>query len=271
MINEEACLMPDIKACKHIMNGFDALFIRDHELWFGRYSPSIKADPNPSIITIYSSGTIFSTPKEDTLCFFDKGSRRWVMILSEHCRVIWQIYTEDDEIYLRMLASIAEDELKGSRGDYNDLAITNRIKNRFSTWLEERNIKKSRAVPIPGTENNGYRYLGKCVCGMGIRMDNSYDKLQLPIAKFVQFNGDYTTVVWQDGTHTIVKRSEGECYDEEKALMFATIKRMCKNNGCAMSRYFDSFYKHSCDISNDKEKKNGSNKKANTKRDSGKA
>lgn len=278
MINEEACLMPSIKECTHFMPWYDALFIKGQELWFGRYDTSAKVDPDYITLVTYGLTTpIFKIFKEDALCFFDKYDHRWVTRLSKYSGISWQVNTEDDEINLRMLASIAEDELKGSRGDHNDLAITNRIKNRYSTWFEERNIASKISYKISGTKNNSPRYLGKCVCGRGIRMDNFHYKPQLevayplPIAKFVQFNGDYTTVVWQDGSHTTVKRAEGECYDEEKAIMFATIKRMCKNNGSAMARYFDSFYKHSRDISNDKEKKNGSNKKANTKGNSRKA
>ncbi len=260
MINEEACLMPDIKACKRFMNCFDALFVRDQELWFGRYSMYFKADPNSSIITIYSSGTVFSTPKKDTLCFFDISNRRWVMILSEHCRISWQVNTSDDEIYIRMLASIAEDELKGSRGDHNDFAIANRIKNRYRTWFEERNRIKNRysTYYLPGTMNNAEKahlYFDNKACSevkktmneiYGSRNQKRY--LLPPQPKFVQFNGNYTTVVWKDGSHTVVKRAEDEEYDEEKAILFAIVKHLCKDNGCEMSRYFDKFFKNERNI-----------------------
>lgn len=257
MINEEACLMPDIKACKRIIDCFDALFIRDQELWFGMFSPHIKADPNPSLITIYSSGTIFSTPKEDTLCFFDIGSRRWVMILSEHCRITWQVNTSDDEIYIRMLASIAEDELKGSKGDHNDFAITNRIKNRYSTWFEEKNRYRLLDVDSihPSPAYQRYLRFDEKACSevkktmneiYGSRNQKRY--LLPPQPKFVQFNGDYTTVVWKDGSHTVVKRTEGEEYDEEKAILFAIVKHLCGDNGCEMSRYFEKFFKNERNI-----------------------
>lgn len=239
MINEEACLMPSLKECKHFMNCFDALFVREQELWFGKYSVSIKADPNPSFITIYSSGTVFSIPKEDALCFFDRCERRRVMILSEHCRISWQVYTKDDDIYLRMLASIAEDELKGSRGDCNDFAITNRIKNRYRTWFEERTLFRKM---VRDRINSVY--------GLA---PSTWDPTVKPTTtppqpKFVQFNGDYTTVVWKDGSHTVVKRTEGEEYDEEKAILFAIVKHLCKDNGCEMSRYFDKFFKNERNI-----------------------
>ena len=273
MINEEACLMPDLKGCKHFMPWFDALFVRDQELWFGRYNAAVKADPDTITLITYSVGASVSMLKEDALCFFDKGSHRWVMILSEHSRISWQVNTEDDEINLRILASIAEDELKGSRGDHNDFAITNRIKNRYRTWFEERNLYRRM---VRDRINTVYGLAPATIADLNAdERPKPYQHKKIhvnpPQPKFVQFNGDYTTVVWKDGSHTIVKRAEGECYDEEKAIMFAVLKHMCKDNGCEMTRYFDSFYKHSRDISNDKEKKNGSNKKVNTKGNSRKA
>lgn len=238
MINEEACLMPDIKACKRFMNGFDALFIRDQELWFGKYSTSVIADPNT--ITLCVSLGYFSTPKKDTLCFFDRCEHRWVMILSEHCRVSWQVNTEDDDIFLRMLASIAEDELKGSKGDRNDLSITNRIKNRYSAWFEERNLYRGRVCDrinsvyglAPSTwENPTVKY-------------TKYPVYKRPQPKLLQFNGDYTTVVWEDGSHTVVKRCADEKPDDEKAVLFAIVKHLCKDNGCEMDRYLNKFFEH---------------------------
>lgn len=245
MINEEACLMPDIKACKHFMNCFDALFVRYQELWFGKYSPYIKADPNPNLITIYSSGTIFSTDKEDTLCFFDIDSRRWVMILNEHCRISWQVNTEADEIYIRMLASIAEDELKGSRGDLSDFSITNRIKNRYSMWFEERKMYRG-GYTISGTRNNALKASINSVYGLA---SSTWDPTVKPAPippqpKLLQFNGDYTTVVWEDGSHTVVKRCADEKPDDEKAVLFAIVKHLCKDNGCEMDRYLNKFFEH---------------------------
>lgn len=248
MINEEACLMPDIKACKRFRNCFDALFVRDQELWFGSYLKSVKADLDN--ITLYSSGTSISMLKEDVLCFFDKDKHGWVMILSEHCRIIWQVNTEDEEIYLRMLASIAEDELKGSRGDYNDLAITNRIKNRYSTWFEGRNGYRRYNYGMYGQFNSNekaYLYFdNKISSEVKKALNKVYGKpnpttYQLPQPKFVQVNGIFTTVVWKDGTHTVVKLHKGDQFDIQTAVLYATIKRMCANNGCEMDRYLSRF------------------------------
>ena len=50
-------------------------------------------------------------------------------------------------------------------------------------------------------------------------------------------NGDYTTVIWKDGTKTIVKKASDEPEDPEKALLFAMLKKVCGNNGSKMSRY----------------------------------
>lgn len=50
-------------------------------------------------------------------------------------------------------------------------------------------------------------------------------------------NGDYTTVIWKDGTKTIVKKASDEPDDPEKALLFAMLKKVCNDNGSEMSRY----------------------------------
>lgn len=50
-------------------------------------------------------------------------------------------------------------------------------------------------------------------------------------------NGDYTTVIWKDGTKTIVKKASDEPDDPEKALLFAMLKKVCGNNGSEMARY----------------------------------
>lgn len=63
----------------------------------------------------------------------------------------------------------------------------------------------------------------------------------------------YTTVVWMDGTHTIVKKAIDDDYDLEKAVMAAVIKKMCGNNGCKMRRYLKSFFDHTCVTGKDKE------------------
>lgn len=50
-------------------------------------------------------------------------------------------------------------------------------------------------------------------------------------------NGDYTTVIWKDGTKTIIKKASDEPDDPEKALLFAMLKKICGNNGSEMARY----------------------------------
>lgn len=80
--------------------------------------------------------------------------------------------------------------------------------------------------------------------------NSNYNKMRQyrPHPKFVQFNGDYTTVVWKDGSHTVVKLAKGEEYDEEKAILFAIVKHMCGDVGCNMTRYFEEFYSHQKDV-----------------------
>ena len=59
------------------------------------------------------------------------------------------------------------------------------------------------------------------------------------IIKKIMKNNDYTTVLWEDGTHTVVKKMAGEVNDPEKALLFAILKKLCDNNGSKMTRYLE--------------------------------
>jgi len=64
-----------------------------------------------------------------------------------------------------------------------------------------------------------------------------------PKPKSVLVNGDYTTVVWKDGTHTVVKRMEDEDYDLEKALLYAIVKKAFVNSSSDLGDYMNSFDK----------------------------
>ncbi len=61
--------------------------------------------------------------------------------------------------------------------------------------------------------------------------------------KQVLRNGKYTTVVWLDGSHTVVKLAEGEQYDPEKALLYAIVKHLCGDVKAKMDRYLEDFEK----------------------------
>ena len=61
--------------------------------------------------------------------------------------------------------------------------------------------------------------------------------------KQVLLNGKYTTVVWKDGSHTVVKLAEGEQYDPEKALLYAIVKHFCGDVKSKMDKYFEDFDK----------------------------
>lgn len=63
----------------------------------------------------------------------------------------------------------------------------------------------------------------------------------LPKVKFIQVNGEYTTAVWQDGTHTVVKLADWDMYDEDKLYMILVMKKIFGNNNSAMRRYFKQF------------------------------
>ena len=52
-------------------------------------------------------------------------------------------------------------------------------------------------------------------------------------------NGDYTTVLWADGTKTIVKKATDEKDDPETALAYAILKKLKGNNASEVRRYFE--------------------------------
>ena len=56
----------------------------------------------------------------------------------------------------------------------------------------------------------------------------------------VIFNGPATVVMWQDGTKTVVKKTEDDTDDREKAVMFAIIKKACGSRA-KMNRYLKLF------------------------------
>ena len=52
-------------------------------------------------------------------------------------------------------------------------------------------------------------------------------------------NGDYTTVLWADGSKTIVKRAKGEKDNPEVALAYALLKKLNGNCTSEVRRYFE--------------------------------
>jgi hypothetical protein len=60
------------------------------------------------------------------------------------------------------------------------------------------------------------------------------------IPRKVIFNGPATVVMWEDGTKTVVKKTEDDTDDREKAVMFAILKKACGSRG-NMNRYLKSF------------------------------
>ena len=76
--------------------------------------------------------------------------------------------------------------------------------------------------------------------------NNEIPKDHRPHPKFVQINNKrvfiYTTVVWKDGTHTIVKKAADDKFKIDDAIIYAVIKKLCGDNGSEMRRYFDEFF-----------------------------
>lgn len=48
--------------------------------------------------------------------------------------------------------------------------------------------------------------------------------------KRIEVNGDYMTAVWYDQPATVIKLSENDMYDTEKAYMWLLLKGLCENN-----------------------------------------
>lgn len=66
---------------------------------------------------------------------------------------------------------------------------------------------------------------------------------RLPEVHHILVNGDTTTFIWENGTHTIVKLAEGEDFDIDTAYCYAIVKKMTGNTGGSMKRYFDELHK----------------------------
>ena len=66
------------------------------------------------------------------------------------------------------------------------------------------------------------------------------DATNLPKPKKIIFHDPATIVFWEDGTKTVVKKTENDTDDREKAVMFAILKKVCGSRG-NMNRYLKSF------------------------------
>lgn len=83
------------------------------------------------------------------------------------------------------------------------------------------------------------------------------DASNLPKPKKVIFHDPATIVFWEDGTKTVVKRSEGEPDDKEKAIMYCVFKKVIGNKS-KMDKYIKTFMKE--DKSNEEKKEADSSK-----------
>lgn len=84
----------------------------------------------------------------------------------------------------------------------------------------------------------------------------------LPKPKHMMLNGDYTTIVWEDGTSTVLHLMPGELYDPEKAVLYGILKKIFKNKNADLDRYMCEFFDHSISCN----KKKSSKKKKSTRR-----
>lgn len=91
----------------------------------------------------------------------------------------------------------------------------------------------------------------------GIKFQGKYYKTNgLPVPKKVIFNGPATVVLWADNTKTVVKKSEGEPDDREKALMYCVFKKFLDDKKRDMDKYLKLFYKVLEEDKKDEKKEN---------------
>ena len=64
---------------------------------------------------------------------------------------------------------------------------------------------------------------------------------EMPTPKKVIFNGPVTIVYWDDGTKTIVKCDDIDLYDQDSAMIMATLKKIFGSTTNAL-KYIDKFH-----------------------------
>lgn len=245
----------DPKGCKYYIDAYDVIFLDDqHELRFGRYSDPSDARLNDKChMAVKHTHQIFDyVTKDRALCFYDIDRHRWCSKVDERRLKCWEVIRPDDNIFINVLVGIAIDEISGSKTDLSVDDITHRIKSRFGIWFDEYTNKRSwdsrNTIKVPDNffDNNDVKLYFD---NKPVHINTSIKVDKRPHPKFVMYNNKgpgevYTTVVWKDGSHTVVKCANGDEYDEEKAVMYAIIKHMCNDNGCEMGRYFEEFFDH---------------------------
>lgn len=242
----------DPKTCKYYIDAFDVIFVDDeHHLRFGRYCKpvyeSISGKYNMAVKD--NSLMVYNIDRNRALCFYDIDKHRWCSKVDDHRYKCWEVIAPEDDKFINVLVGIAIDELTGSKTCLSVDDITHRIKSRFSIWYDEYTSKPRiswdgrNTIKVPDNffDDTASKIEHKIKIRNGKPNPTTY---QLPQPKFVQINGIFTTVVWKDGTHTVVKLHKDEHYDIQTAVLYATIKRMCANNGCEMDRYLSRFGDH---------------------------
>lgn len=112
----------------------------------------------------------------------------------------------------------------------------------------------SNCLSKPGSRKSGRYPWGDA---SAIKFQGKYYKTNgLPVPKKVIFNGPATIVMWVDGTKTVVKKSEDEQDDREKALMYCVFKKFLDDKKRDMDRYLKLFYKVLEEDKKDEKKEN---------------
>ena len=70
----------------------------------------------------------------------------------------------------------------------------------------------------------------------------------IPIVQKIHFNAPYTTIIWKDGTHTVVKCADDDTFNPRVGFLYAYAKKCFGKSGRQFARFMQSVednYQHS--------------------------
>ena len=143
------------------------------------------------------------------------------------------IYPDSEHVKCKLEFSTSFEnaaELRNAFGKIYDPDIADAIAYGISNSVRKPGVRKSGRYPWGNA--SAVKFEGKW-----------YKTNGLPVPKKVIFNGPATVVMWVDGTKTVVKKSEDEPDDREKALMYCVFKKFLDDKKRDVDRYLKLFYK----------------------------
>lgn len=156
------------------------------------------------------------------------------------------IYSDSEDVKCRLDFSTSykdADELRRAFDQMYNPDIADAVAYGISNCLCKPGARKSGRYPWANA--SAVKFEGKW-----------YKTNGLPVPKKVIFNGPATVVLWADNTKTVVKRSENEPDDREKALMYCVFKKFLDDKKRDMDKYLKLFYKVLEEDKKDEKKEN---------------